>query len=86
MPLKDQVENYARKFIEKRTQRLALTLAFLSQAIEGIEGASLSGLQNDFRTRHPVGMFAVNQMSDDVEHTPGISTFAAERPRVRQVA
>ena len=70
----------ASKFIQQLIHRLALTLLYVSPTIEGIERASLAKLQNHLGARHPVGAFAVNQMTDDVERAPGFLTFVAGGP------
>src|SRR5260370_11461525 len=73
------------KFIQQLPQRLALALSFLSPTIEGLKSLGLAKLQHHPRPRHPIRAFAVNQMANDVERTPGVFTFISARPRFRQI-
>ena len=34
--------------------------------------------------RHPVRKLAIDQMTDDIERTPGFTTFVARRPLLRE--
>ena len=46
----------------------------------------LAELQDDPGSRHPVSSFAFNQMTNHIEHAPGVFTFASASPHVRQIA
>src|SRR5258708_37507372 len=58
----------------------------MSQAIEWRKRLSFAKLQKQVHARHPVGMFAVNQMANDVECAPGVFAFILARPDFRQIA
>src|SRR5712672_1812150 len=58
----------------------------MSQAIEGRKRPSFAKLQKQVHARHPVGVFAVNQMADDIECAPGVFAFILVRPGFRQIA
>jgi len=63
-----------------------LALSFLCPTIEGLKSLSLAKLQDDPRARYPIRAFTVNKMAHDIERTPRVFTFIAERPRFRQIA
>jgi hypothetical protein len=58
----------------------------VSETIKGVEGPSRAELQDDPCSRHPVRVFAMNQVSDDVEDVEGIFTFISEGPDFRQIS
>src|SRR5438874_9743280 len=74
------------ELIQQLCQRLALTLTFLSPAIERLKSFCLAKLQDHPRPRHPIGALAVNEMSEDVERAPGFLAFVTNGPGFRQVA
>src|SRR5947209_18647576 len=74
------------ELIQQLCQRLALTLTFLSPAIERLKSFCLAKLQDHPRPRHPIGALAMNEVPDDIEGGPGILTFIAKRPSFRQIA
>src|SRR5271165_6633077 len=75
-----------RKFVEQLGHRLALRLPDVSAAIEGGERLAFAELEYDLRPQDPVCPLAVNQVPDDLEHSPGIFAFILVRPRFRQFA
>src|SRR5580698_4274740 len=74
-----------RKLIKQLPQRLTLTLSHLTQTIKGFKRPTLAKLQHRLRTRHPVRALGMNQMTDDIEHVPGVLTFISQRPHLRQI-
>ena len=54
--------------------------------IEPLELATRAKLQYRARAWHPVGLFAVNQMRDDIDRVPGAIPFGVERPLLREIA
>jgi len=60
-----------------------LNRSLMSQAIEGRKRLGLAKLQKQIHARHPVGMFTVNQMADDVERAPGVLAFILVCPGFR---
>ena len=60
--------------------------SFEAFAVEGIEGSAFAILQDDFRARHPVVAFAVDQVTERVAGAPGVFAFARLRPCFGQVA
>jgi hypothetical protein len=74
------------EFIQQLGQILPFTFARLREPIKRVKGARLAGLKNHAGARHPVGAFAVNQMTHNVECSPGFVTFVLPRPVIGQVA
>ena len=68
------------ELLEQAAQRLPFRCGELREAIELVEGACLAMLEDDPRPRYPIGVFAMNQMADDVERTPGLPTFMGRDP------
>src|SRR5207248_5448235 len=62
-----------------------LIASCVSEAIKGLKRPSLAELQYCPHAWHPIRAFAVNQMSDNIEHAPGIFTFVSRCPRLRQI-
>ena len=75
----------ASEFIEQLGQILPFTFARLREPIKRVKSTRLAGLKNHAGARHPVGAFTVNQMTDNVERSPGFITFVLPRPVIRQV-
>src|SRR4051794_20712368 len=73
------------EFIEQLRQGLSLALAFLCETVELVEGHALAGVEYPLRSRNPVRALAVDQMSHNIERTPGAFTFVGRRPLLRQV-
>jgi hypothetical protein len=57
-----------------------MILAGMPSAIKRGKGLALAGLQDHARSRHPVGTFAVSQVADDIEGSPGVRAFVAVGP------
>jgi hypothetical protein len=57
----------------------------VSPAIKGLERLSLAKLQHHPRPWHPISVFAINQMGDDIERAPRVFSFISQRPRLRQI-
>jgi hypothetical protein len=74
------------KLIEELLERFALRLSLLSEAVEAIEWARFSVLENDPGTRHPVGALSDDEMADDVVGAPGVFSFVAANPGVGETA
>ena len=74
------------ELIQELAQRLSSTLLSLCQAVKRIKRPRLAELQDDFGSWHPISSFAVNQMTNHIEHAPGVFTFASASPHVRQIA
>ena len=75
-----------RKFTQQINDRLPLAVPELREAIEGREGDGGSVLENDVHARHPIGLFAVDKVSDAIERTPVFRIILAVNPRLRQVS
>ena len=76
----------ASEFIEQLGQILPFTFARLREPIKRVKSTRLAGLKNHAGARHPIGAFTVNQMTDNVECSPGFVTFVLPRPVIGQVA
>ena len=72
--------------VQELLQRLALTLFPWRKAVKGIKWPRFAVLQNDARSRHPVGALPGDQVTNDVERALGIFSFVAAHPDVRQSA
>src|SRR6202035_1087124 len=72
-----------RKFIEQLPYRLAFDLIQVSPTIEAFKSFGLGKLPH---AGHPIDAFTVNQMAAHVERAPGVFTFVAKRPGLRQMA
>jgi len=75
-----------RKFTQQINDRLPLAVSELCEAIEGRERDGGSVLENDVHARHPIGLFAVDEVSDAIERTPVFRIILAVNPRLRQVS
>ena len=69
-----------RELVEQAGQRPPFRRGELCEAIERIEWARLAMLEDDPGARDPVSVFAMNQMSNDVERTPGLPAFMRHDP------
>ncbi len=65
------------ELVQELIQRLALALPSLCEAVKGIEWARFTLFEDDPRTRHPVGAFTDNKMTDDVERAPAVGAACA---------
>ena len=74
------------ELVEECRQRASLSIRELREAIELIEGARLSVVQDDSCARDPIGAFSVNQVSHDIKGTPGLIAFVRGNPRLRKIA
>src|SRR5205085_6175771 len=54
-------------------------------AVEWIEAARRPVLENDPRSRDPVGALAVDQVKQDLPRTPRVATFVHAGPVSRQI-
>jgi hypothetical protein len=77
---------YANEFIQQLRERLALRFSVVSPTIEGLEGLSLTKLQDHLYAWEPIGTFAMNEMGNDVERAPGVFAFVAEGPSFGKIA
>lgn len=80
----------AREFVEKRWEGLAVAGLIVGEAVESIEGAGFAVIEDHAGARNPVGKFAMDQVTDDVEGRPsgfsGVGVFVGASPGVGQVA
>src|SRR5579859_6711070 len=72
----------AGEIVQELVERLALTLFELRKAVKDIKLPRLAFLQDDPQPRYPVGALTDDQVADDVERAPCISSFVAAHPRV----
>jgi hypothetical protein len=56
----------------------------MPKAVEPHKRAGLSIFQDDPHARHPVGSLTVDQVTDDIECTPGIPAFVSLSPSIRK--
>jgi hypothetical protein len=68
------------KVVNELRERPASTLAKLSETVEGRKGATVTLVQNDLRARNPVGPFGNDEMTNDVEGTPGLRSLCRVQP------
>src|SRR5437588_8231059 len=73
------------KFIEQAGQGFSLNGLGVSFAVKRRKGASFAKLQQRFHPWHPVGVFTVDQMANDIKRAPSVFTFVVERPDFGQV-
>src|SRR6188508_2171871 len=74
------------ELVEQPAKSLAVRVSELSEAVERVEGARISMLEDDPGARDPVRALAVNQMSDHIERTPGIGAFVRRRKAIGEAA
>src|SRR5580704_9035848 len=72
----------AGEIVQELVERLALTLFELRKAVKGIKLPRFAFLQNDPQPRYPVGALPGDQVANDVERAPAISSFVAAHPYV----
>jgi len=58
------------ELVEQRRERAAAVALDVPKAVERREPADRALLQDDPRSRDPVGLFAIDQVTDDVEGAP----------------
>jgi hypothetical protein len=75
-----------RKFIQQLRKRFVFAPVFTAHPIERLEGASVGKCKDMFRTRQPVHVVSVHQMSDDSRSGPGFLAFVAIDPKFGQIA
>jgi len=75
-----------REFIECLIDRAASGFADVSTTIEGREGLRFAELKDRAGAGQPVGSFAIDQMTDDLEGVPGAIVLVAKDPCGRQSA
>jgi hypothetical protein len=63
-----------------------LTLVREAFAVKGIEGTGFAEFEDHFCAWHPVGAFAVDEVTDGVEGAPGFVAFVAMRPLFGKIA
>ena len=73
------------KFIQQLPQRLSQTHLDVARHIERLEGLPLALLQDKPGARHPIRLFAVDQVADDIKDGPCALTFVPHGPRFRQI-
>src|SRR5262245_23089466 len=66
-----------RELVEQALDRAALREFELRESIERLEGGAVAVLEDEPGARQPVGLFAVNEVAEDVERAP---TLAALMP------
>ena len=74
------------KFVQQLRQRLSFAQLYVPSAIKRLKRPTFSGFQYDSRPRNPVRLFAINQVSDDVEHVPCVATLISVSPLFGQFA
>lgn len=84
-PPPDRLEIGATKLtepIEKPRQWPVSKALELRIAIVGFEGLGFTELENQLGTRHPIGLFTMNQVADNVECAPRSRAFIDRMPGV----
>src|SRR5579862_3006024 len=76
----------AGKFVQQLTHCLALNLRLVAAAIELLKSPRLAEIEDHSGARHPIGTFAMNEMSNYFKRVPGALTFVAQGPDFRQIA
>ena len=66
------------EFVQNVREGFDSDFAFVSLAIEGIEGFGFAKLQDHFCAREPVGAFAMDEVGHDVEGGPSVGAFVGE--------
>lgn len=80
------VSTPAGKLIEELRQRFALHGTLVPGPIERREASCFAEFQQEMDARHPIRLFAMDEMADDIEGAPGIFTLIAQSPGFRQIA
>jgi hypothetical protein len=75
-----------REFIQQVDDRLPLTVPELGEVVKGSERDGGTVLENDVHPRHPIGLFAMDEVSNAIERTPVLGIILALNPRLRQVS
>ena len=83
-PLLDELT--PREIVQELLDRLLRALVRLREAVEGIEWPGFAVQQDNPRARYPVGALPDDQVAHDIEGAPGIFSFVAVYPDVRQPA
>jgi hypothetical protein len=76
---------HTRKFIQQLRERLTRNFAQVSGAIKRLKRFGFAKLKNDPSPGYPVRAVTVNQMGDNQEHTPSVSTFVGGGPSLGKV-
>jgi putative YphP/YqiW family bacilliredoxin len=74
------------ELVEEIGQRWSGGRRKLREPVERVEGARVAILQDDLHARHPVRLFPVNQVTDDVERAPGVAALVRRDPGRGQIA
>ena len=72
--------------VEELFEGFVLRLFCLREAVEGMEWFGFAVIEDGADARHPVGAIAADEVTDDVEGTPGIFSFVAACPGVGKAA
>jgi hypothetical protein len=75
-----------REFIEGLIDRAARGFADMSAPIEGRKGLRFAKLKDCAGAGHPVGSFAIDQVTEDLEGVPGAIALVAKGPRGGQAS
>jgi len=74
------------ELIEERDHCAPFVARVMPKAIVGLEGLVFRAGEDDSRSRHPVGFFAVDEMADYIERVECVPAFVAPSERVGKVA
>ena len=74
------------KFVEQVDEGFSLNGLRVPFAVKRRERASFAKLQQRFHPWHPIGVFAVDQMANDIKRAPSVFTFVLKRPDFGQVS
>src|SRR5206468_4254547 len=74
----------ALEIVEQLGERLSRALPCLREAVERLETATGALLEDDARSRNPVGALAMDQMADHIERAPRVGTFGRVGPFARE--
>src|SRR6476661_8663132 len=74
------------KPIQQFGQTLTSGLFEHDEAVERFESSTLALFKDDPGTRNPIGLLPMNQVTYNIERTPGLRAFVRMKPRFRDVA
>ena len=74
------LSTHSREFVEELFQRFAAAFGFLRKTVKRIEWNRIAVFEDATGARKPVGPFADDEVSDNIERAPGIGTFVGVGP------
>src|SRR5688572_7413138 len=74
------------KLVEQRLEPPVDVARSMPESIVRLKPEALAPRKDDARTRHPVRLLAINQVSNDIERAERVRAFSSADPRVGEAA